>query len=69
MQEAKNYKASNECYTKAISFDPNYPSYYHNRGNNNFIMGKYPEAALDYQKAINLKPDHAFYHKHMGDAL
>lgn len=69
MQEAQNYQASNECYTKAISYDPNYPSYYHNRGNNYYIMGKYPEAALDYQRAINLKPDHAFYHKHHGDAL
>lgn len=69
MQDGGDYVKSNEYYTKAIALDASYPSYYHNRGNNFFILQRYAEAALDYQRAIKLKPGHALYHKHMADAL
>lgn len=44
----------NDCFTKAIAFDPNYVDAYHYRGGNFFRQEKYKEAVADYSKYIEL---------------
>jgi tetratricopeptide (TPR) repeat protein len=44
----------NDCFTKAIAFDPNYVDAYHYRGGNFFRQEKYKEAIADYTKYIEL---------------
>jgi tetratricopeptide (TPR) repeat protein len=44
----------NECFTKAVKFDPNYAAAYHYRGGNYARQEKYNEAIADYTKFIDL---------------
>lgn len=44
----------NECFTKALNFDPNYTDAYHYRGGNFARQGKQEEAIKDYTKYIDL---------------
>lgn len=44
----------NQCFTKAIEFDPTYADAYHYRGGNFVRQGKYTEAVADYTKCIDL---------------
>mgnify|MGYP000937318103 CR=1 FL=1 len=44
----------NDCFTKALQFDPTYVDAYHYRGGNFMRQGKYQEAIADYTKYLEL---------------
>lgn len=59
MMRYSNFEGAEEAYTKAIKYDKaNYEAYYM-RGCAKTNSRKYDEALLDFQKAIDLKPDYA----------
>lgn len=54
LEQIKNFKLAQECFDKAISLNPNYTLAYFNRGRLLKELGNYPEAAQNYQMAVDL---------------
>lgn len=52
----KRYEEATEAYTKVISYDPNYPEYYFDRGNLYSNQGLLDLAIADYTHAIEISP-------------
>ena len=58
MYRYSKYQEAEEAFTKAIGYDKsNYEAYYY-RGCTKFNQGKFDSAILDFEKAIELRPDY-----------
>lgn len=66
--EAKQWDAAIEAYTKAIELQPDYAAAYNNRGSAYDELGKYDEAIRDYDRAIELQPDDPMAYNNRGSA-
>ena len=65
----KKYKEALECYSKAISFDPNDHILYSNRSLMHLNLGEFQPALEDAEKAISIKPDYSKGYLRKGKAL
>ncbi|THG92786.1 hypothetical protein EW145_g8587, partial [Phellinidium pouzarii] len=51
-----------DAFEEAVKHDPKDPDIYYHRGQVLFIMQKFPEAAENYSKSLELDPDFVFSH-------
>ena len=65
----KKYKEALDCYTKAISIDPNDPILYSNRSAMHLNLNEFDDAIKDADKAISLKPEYGKAYLRKGKAL
>ncbi|MFN8488262.1 MAG: tetratricopeptide repeat protein [Caldilineaceae bacterium] len=56
LQSPKNFERAIDDYSKAIQLDSNNASFYNNRGNALYALGKYKQAIQDYDQSIKLEP-------------
>eukprot|EP00055_Hartaetosiga_balthica_P006368 m.19868 g.19868 ORF g.19868 m.19868 type:complete len:495 (+) comp5181_c0_seq1:69-1553(+) len=66
MYKQKKYYEALAHYTKAIGFDPDMPTYYHNRSAAYIQIGKYKEGLEDAHKSLSLDPSQAKYHNRIA---
>ena len=68
MMRYSKYEEAEEAFTKAIKYDKgNYEAYYL-RGCAKSNSRKYKEAIVDFEKAVELKPDYADAYFNIGNA-
>ncbi|MCQ2820821.1 MAG: tetratricopeptide repeat protein [archaeon] len=65
----KKYKEALDCYSQAISCDPNDPILYSNRSAMHSNLEEFKEALEDAEKAISLKADYSKAYLRKGTAL
>ena len=65
----KKYKEALDCYSKAISIDPNDPILYSNRSAMHLNLNEFDDAIKDADKAISLKPEYGKAYLRKGKAL
>jgi len=66
MMRYGDYQAAEKHFDKAIRYDKNNPEAYYGRGCCKANMQRYQEAIVDFQKAIELKPDYANAYFNLG---
>ena len=66
MMRYGDYQAAEKHFDKAIKYDKNNPEAYYGRGCCKANMQQYQDAIVDFQKAVELKPDYADAYFNLG---
>ena len=66
--EKKWYDKAVEAFERAIQISPNFTEAYDSLGEAYFRMGKYPEAARNFRKALELQPSHKHAARRLKEA-
>ena len=61
-----DYQAAEKHFDKAIKYDKNNPEAYYGRGCSKANMKRYQDAIIDFEKAVELKPDYADAYFNLG---
>ena len=64
LQDIEDHHAAISAYERAVALDPNNFSAYHNMANSYTMDEKVDEALQNYEKALQLKPDHTMAFAH-----
>jgi len=63
----EDYDKAIRFFSKAIEYKPSYANAYYNRGYAQLLKGNVKEAGLDFEKCLEVKPDHEMAKKRLAE--